>query len=38
MILRSADASVREPGDLADVRARYEPLVVERSTVSRALA
>ena len=38
MILRSAEASVREPGDLADVRARYEPLVVERSTVSRALA
>ena len=28
MILRSAEASVREPGDLADVRRRYERLVV----------
>ena len=28
MILRSAEVSVREPSDLADVRARYEPLAL----------
>jgi uncharacterized membrane protein len=28
MILRSAEASVREPGDLGDVCARYEPLAL----------
>ena len=38
MILRSAEVSAAVPCTLADVRARYEPLVVERSTVSRALA
>ena len=29
MILRSAEESVREPSDLADVRAHYEPLALD---------
>jgi uncharacterized membrane protein len=35
MILRSAEDSVREPRDLADVRRRHDPLAVDSSSADR---